>query len=337
MTERQHAVQFYESGWSLHGDVQKFFDRALDERQPGVMIAGRATFDAVMGRLVASRGGMSDAINGIRFVDAAAALDAIMDGRTPDPVRFDKALAPLWDDLRPSNGGAIRVYGEMVDLLCAAGNHDGALALEQLGQRLMQERPVSILCAYALERFDTDADARLLRAVCHHHTAVLPAGRVWESPDERTRSEHIVVLQHRSRVLAGIERDRTREITATPLTLPICVIDDDPSIRRSIERLLVLNGFRVRTFASAEAFLAEGSGLAAGCLILDLQLPGASGLELRKQMTSSGRAMPVVAMSGSTDERLESEAMSLGASAFLRKPFQAEALLAEVLRVLRSA
>jgi len=125
-------------------------------------------------------------------------------------------------------------------------------------------------------------------------------------------------------------------LTATPLTLPICIIDDDPSIRRSIERLLVLNGFRVRTFASAEAFLAEGPDVVAGCLILDLQLPGVSGLELRKQMTSSGRAIPVIAMSGSTDERLESEAIALGAHAFLRKPFQAEALLAEVLRVLRS-
>jgi CheY-like chemotaxis protein len=336
MTNRQHAVHFYESGGLLHAEVQKFFDQALDERQPSVMIARRATYDAVIGRLVAARGGMSDAINGIRFVDAAAALDGVMDGRLPDPARFDKALAPLWDDLRPSTGGAIRVYGEMVDLLCAAGNHDGALGLEQLGQRLMQERPVSILCAYALESFDSDTDARLLRAVCHHHTEVLPAGSVWEARDERTRSEHIVVLQHRSRVLAALERERTREVTATPLTLPICVIDDDPSIRRSIERLLVLNGFRVRTFASAEAFLAEGPGVAAGCLIVDVQLPGLSGLELRKQMTSSGRATPVIAMSGSTDERLESEAMSLGARAFLRKPFQAEALLAEVLRVLRS-
>jgi two-component system response regulator FixJ len=117
--------------------------------------------------------------------------------------------------------------------------------------------------------------------------------------------------------------------------LPICVIDDDASIRRSIERLLVLNGLRVRTFGSAEAFLAEGPDIAAGCLILDVQLPGVSGLELRKQMASSGMAIPVIAMSGSTDERLESEAMALGACAFLRKPFQAEALLAAVLRALR--
>jgi len=336
MTNRQHAVQFYESGQSLHGEVQQFFERALDDRQPSVMIARRETFDAVIGRLVASRGGMSDAINGIGFVDAAAALDGIMDGRTPDPVRFEKALSAILDDMRPPAGGVVHVYGEMVDLLCAADNHEGALRLEQVGERLMEEQPVSILCAYALERFDNDADARLLRAVCRHHTDVLPAGSLCEAPDERTLGERLVVLQHRSRVLDALERDRTRASTPTSSTLPVCVIDDDAGIRRSIERLLVVNGLAVRTFASAEAFLAEGPGLAAGCLILDLQLPGVSGLELRKQMTSSGRATPVIAMSGSTDERLESEAMSLGARAFLRKPFQADALLAQVLRLLRS-
>jgi len=72
----------------------------------------------------------------------------------------------------------------------------------------MQERPVSILCAYALERFDSDTDARLLRAVCRHHTAVVPAGSGGEAPDERSRSEHIVILQHRSRVLAALERNK---------------------------------------------------------------------------------------------------------------------------------
>ncbi len=72
MTERQHAAQFYDRKRFLHRAVENFFDRALDERQPCVMIARRATFDAVTAALVSSRGGMSDSIDGIRFVDAAA-------------------------------------------------------------------------------------------------------------------------------------------------------------------------------------------------------------------------------------------------------------------------
>jgi FixJ family two-component response regulator len=334
MTSREHSVQFYESGWFLHRAVQTFFDRALEERQPCVMISTRETYDAVIGGLVASHGGMSDSIHSIRFVEAASALDSFMDGHTPDPVRFDKALMPLWDDLRPGAEGAVHVYGEMADLLCAADNHQGALRLEQLGERLMQDRPVSILCTYGLERFDHDVDARMLRAVCRHHTEILPAGSVTEAPDERTRSEHVVVLQHRSRVLDGLERNRIRDLTNTTLALPVCVIEDDASIRRSIERILVLNGLRVRVFASAEAFLVEG--VAAGCLILDAQLPGMSGLELQKLMASMGETVPIITMSGSTDARLERESRALGATAFLRKPFDADCLIGEVLRALRS-
>ena len=99
---RRHTAQFYESERILHRQVQQFFNRALDERQPCVMIARRSTFDHVLGGLAASRGGLSDAINGIRFVDAAAALDGFMMGRVPDAVRFEKTIAAILDELRPS-------------------------------------------------------------------------------------------------------------------------------------------------------------------------------------------------------------------------------------------
>ncbi len=102
----------------------------------------------------------------------------------------------------------------------------------------MHERPVSILCAYSLESFDNDVDARMLRAVCRHHTDVRAAGIVSETPDERTRSEHIVVLQHRSRVADALERDRTRAVMNS-VVAAVVVIDDDASIRRSIERVLL--------------------------------------------------------------------------------------------------
>ena len=119
------------------------------------------------------------------------------------------------------------------------------------------------------------------------------------------------------------------------LPWPVCVIDDEVSIRRSIERVLVLNGLRVRTFASAEEFLAAPD-ITRGCVVLDLQLLGMSGLELQRTLNASGRTLPIIAMSGSTDTRLESEAMLLGARAFLRKPFEAEALCGQVLRALLS-
>jgi CheY-like chemotaxis protein len=307
MTRRQHAVQFYENRRFLHDRVQRFFDRALDDDQPCVMIARRATFDAVIGGLAIARGGMSDAISAIRFVDADAALGGFMDGRNTDPSDFEKSLSALWNDLRPNGDGLVRIYGELADLLCAADNHDAALSLEQYGQRLMDERPVSILCAHSLEHFDPDEDVRHLHGICRFHTEVLP----------------------------GEDRGRTPGLAHSPLAWPVCVIDDDVSIRKSIQRVLALNGLSVHTFASAEEFLAAPD-ITAGCVVLDLQLPGMSGLELQKTMALSGRMLPVIAMSGSTDARLESEAMLLGARAFLRKPFEAEPLCGQVLRVLLS-
>lgn len=331
---RCHTAQFYESERILHRQVQQFFNRALDERQPCVMIARRSTFDNVLGGLAASRGGLSDAINGIRFVDAAAALDGVMMGRVPDAVRFEKTVAPLLDELRPSGGGALRIYGEMAGLLCASDNHDGAVRLEQFAERLMQERPVTILCAYAMESFDRDDDARQLRAVCEHHTEVRPAEIAGIAHDER-RGEQVVLLQHRSRVLSRFHRDPARAAGSVPLTSTVFVIDDDRSIRRSIERLLVSNGLRVRTLESVEAFLRDATGIAAGCLIVDVQLPGMSGLDLQKLLASAGSTIPVISMSGSTDPRLANEAMLLGARAFLRKPFEADALVSAVLTSLR--
>ena len=130
-------------------------------------------------------------------------------------------------------------------------------------------------------------------------------------------------------------KDPAHAAGSMPLTATVCVIDDDRSIRRSIERLLVSYGLRVRTLESVEAFLGEADDIAAGCLILDVQLPGMSGLDLQKLLVRSGSTIPIIGMSGSTDRGLANEAMLLGASAFLCKPFDAQDLLGEVIRVLR--
>ena len=144
-----------------------------------------------------------------------------------------------------------------------------------------------------------------------------------------------MLLQHRSRVLSRFHGDPALAAGSVPLTSTVYVIDDDRSIRRSIERLLVSNGLRVRAMESVEAFLSDATGIAAGCLIVDVQLPGMSGLDLQKLLASAGSTIPTISMSGSTDPRLRHEAMHLGARAFLRKPFDAEDLLSEVMRALR--
>jgi len=117
----------------------------------------------------------------------------------------------------------------------------------------------------------------------------------------------------------------------------VYVIDDDRSIGRSLDRLLKVSNWRVRTFASAEALLAELEQLQTGFLVVDIQLPGMTGLELLERMHEMQRPWPVVAMSGSNDENVEREALRLGAKLFLHKPFDPQALLNALEQMARSS
>jgi FixJ family two-component response regulator len=106
----------------------------------------------------------------------------------------------------------------------------------------------------------------------------------------------------------------------------VFVIDDDISVRHSLEPLLRTVGWQAKTFASAEEFLRYPRGSAPCCLILDLTLPGLSGLELQKQL--AGRPdVPIIFVTGHTDVPMAVEAMKAGAVDFLTKPIDSIALL----------
>jgi FixJ family two-component response regulator len=110
----------------------------------------------------------------------------------------------------------------------------------------------------------------------------------------------------------------------------VYVVDDDPSVRRGVGRLLRLAGYQVRTFGSADEFLEGGEFDAAGCLILDVRLPGASGLELQETLAARGSSLPVVFITGHGDEAMHLRALKAGAVDFLQKPFSERTLLAAV-------
>lgn len=110
----------------------------------------------------------------------------------------------------------------------------------------------------------------------------------------------------------------------------VFVVDDDPSVRSGLERLLRCLGWAVWTFASAEEFLARHRHTDTGCLIVDVHLGRISGIELQAQLAGRRPHMPVIVTSGSDDGDPEVEALRLGATAFLRKPFEVEALLTAI-------
>lgn len=109
-------------------------------------------------------------------------------------------------------------------------------------------------------------------------------------------------------------------------TLLIAVVDDDDSVRRSINRLMKSVGFRVEGFASAEDFLSSGRAQDSACLILDVQMAGMDGLQLQRHLAAVGYSIPIIFITGHNDENKQTQAIQAGAVRFLRKPIDQEDL-----------
>ncbi len=107
----------------------------------------------------------------------------------------------------------------------------------------------------------------------------------------------------------------------------IAVVDDDDSVRESLRGLFRSVGFAAQGFDSAAAFLQCGDLPGTDCVILDVRMPGMSGLELQRRLVGSHPDVPVIFMTAHDDAGTRSQAMSGGAAAYLIKPFSEEALL----------
>lgn len=106
----------------------------------------------------------------------------------------------------------------------------------------------------------------------------------------------------------------------------ISIVDDNASIRMALKRLIESTGLPAEDFSSAEEFLASCRSQGSACLILDLQLPGMSGLELQSQLHVSDPGVPIVFISATLDEQARRRALRSGAIEFLQKPFTERAL-----------
>ena len=113
----------------------------------------------------------------------------------------------------------------------------------------------------------------------------------------------------------------------------VAIVDDDPSAREGLESLIRSAGWRVEAFVSAQEFLGRLGAEAPSCLILDLQLPGLSGLELQKRLADIGLEIPIVFLTGHGNIPASVQAMKTGAVEFLTKPFDEP----DLLRAIREA
>ena len=115
----------------------------------------------------------------------------------------------------------------------------------------------------------------------------------------------------------------------------ICIVDDDHDVRSSLENFLRSVGVEVRSFESAECFLASSERLEADCLITDLHMPGMDGMAFQRELNRLGRTFPVIVMTAFPTTAAQEQSATLGAVAFLVKPVDPDMLLDRVEEILQ--
>jgi FixJ family two-component response regulator len=118
-------------------------------------------------------------------------------------------------------------------------------------------------------------------------------------------------------------------------SLLVAVVDDDASVRKAIRRLLVASKLRVETFASGEEFLKSLASHSPDCLVLDLHMPGLSGLDVQRRIAHTGVNLPIVVITAHDEGEARTKCLSAGAAAYLQKPIDDQVLLDAVAAAVR--
>ena len=116
----------------------------------------------------------------------------------------------------------------------------------------------------------------------------------------------------------------------------VFIVDDDDAVRDSLSFLLKTVGIAAQGFASGDAFLDEFDADASGCILLDIRMPGISGMEVQRQLAQRGCTLPIIFITGHGDIPMAVEAMHLGAYDFVQKPFHDQELLDRIQQALAS-
>jgi FixJ family two-component response regulator len=112
----------------------------------------------------------------------------------------------------------------------------------------------------------------------------------------------------------------------------VAVVDDDPGMRRALKNLLSSFEYAVYVFDSAEAFLRAAATSRADCLVIDVQLPDISGIELVRELSEAGFTFPVIFMTAVDDDVIRRQAVRLGCVAYLHKPFASDLLIEAIVK-----
>jgi hypothetical protein len=177
----EHAVQLYSGSDELVEAVASYLAAGFEQGEPAVVIATRAhcaLFEESLGSRGWDRASLAER-GLVELRDAEETLKALIVGRRPSAARFERVVGGTIGGLAARfPGKQLRAFGEMVDVLCSRGDRRAAAELEELWTRLAERRRFSLLCAYRVDLFDSDAQISLLPQICAAHTHVQPAGDV---------------------------------------------------------------------------------------------------------------------------------------------------------------
>jgi MEDS: MEthanogen/methylotroph, DcmR Sensory domain len=177
--ESGHGVQIYLDVEELADSVAAYLAAGWQRDEPAVLVATPVHLDVFFERfrtLGWDPASLED--EGLLVTaDAEQTLEAVLEDGSPSPQAFERVVGGLIDGAAGPERRAVRVFGEMVNLLRERDRLDAAIALEELWEDAAARHPFSLLCGYCLDVFDRTVQAQVLPAVCAHHSHVLPAQR----------------------------------------------------------------------------------------------------------------------------------------------------------------
>jgi PAS domain S-box-containing protein len=199
--ESEHLVQFYDDDDFLIEQVAQFVEARPDSDHASILIATRAHHEAIQRRLAASPNLVRPARRRVIALDADATLAEIMVQGSLDRDRFLNTLEKLVAEAAEGGRRSVRVFGELVALLCIAGRHDAALQLEECWNELGATRPFALFCAYPIKAFPEHEHASGFAGICGAHSVVRSAESFPASKSSELAHRVVAQLQQKAQVL----------------------------------------------------------------------------------------------------------------------------------------
>ena len=229
-----HGVQIYSDLSELAGSVAPYLATGFELGEPAVIVATPEHLTQFTAALTAlgwdeariERDGL------LAVADAGETLAAVMVGDAVSRPAFDRVVGTLLDRFP---GKQVRVFGEMVELLCRRGQQDAAIVLEGLWNDLARRRSFSLLCGYHLDVFDREAQARTLPHVCRVHSHVLPApdpARLQRAVDQAL--EEILGATEAGKVYVVVGRDIRADRVPMAQVLLMWISENMPTLAERV-------------------------------------------------------------------------------------------------------